>query len=105
MYSVRKDVAIPPSLVNIYKELVNDIPGFSNPGHGYLAKWAEQGVLLLNAVLTVEAHKANSHAGKGWEQFTDALICMIAKRCENVVFMLWGNYAHKKATGIDGVSV
>lgn len=90
-------------MVNIYKELSKDITGFNIPGHGYLDKWAQQGVLLLNAVLTVEAHKANSHAGKGWESFTDAIIKTLARTRENIVFMLWGNYAAKKATGIDPV--
>lgn len=94
-YSVKKDVAIPPSLKNIYKELSNDL-SISLPEHGYLLPWAEQGVLMLNAVLTVKAKQAGSHAKKGWETFTDAIISIINNKTEPVVFLLWGNYAKQK---------
>ncbi|GGK31767.1 uracil-DNA glycosylase [Deinococcus malanensis] len=96
-FSVRPGVRVPPSLQNIYKELQTDIPGFTPPRHGYLRAWAEQGVLLLNAVLTVRAGEANSHAGKGWEHFTDAVIRAVNARPGRVVFVLWGAYARKKA--------
>jgi uracil-DNA glycosylase len=95
-FSVRPDVAIPPSLQNIYKELHDDL-GCTIPNHGYLTTWAEQGVLLLNAVLTVRAHQANSHQGKGWENFTDAIIRTVNDKPDRVVFVLWGAYARKKA--------
>jgi uracil-DNA glycosylase len=101
-FSVKPGIRTPPSLVNIYKELATDIPGFERPGHGYLMPWAEQGVLLLNAVLTVRAHEANSHKGRGWEQFTDAVIRSLNDRDQPVVFVLWGGYAKKKAGLIDG---
>eukprot|EP00126_Sphaerothecum_destruens_P001851 Sdes_comp15280_c0_seq4m4128 len=78
--SVKRGISSPPSLQNIYKELVNDIPGFRIPSHGDLTSWAKQGVLLLNAALTVRSHEANSHAGKGWEQFTDAVIQELTKK-------------------------
>ena len=91
----------PPSLVNIYKELSTDIPGFRTPNHGYLQSWASQGVLLLNAVLTVREATPNSHAGKGWEQFTDAVIKWLNDNRSNLVFILWGGYAQKKGKGID----
>lgn len=100
-FSVRAGVRTPPSLVNIYKELETDIPGFERPAHGYLMPWAEQGVLLINAVLTVRAHEANSHQGRGWEQFTDAVIRALNDRERPVVFVLWGGYAKKKAGLID----
>ncbi|OMH85683.1 Uracil-DNA glycosylase [Zancudomyces culisetae] len=101
-FSVRKGVAIPPSLRNMYKTLQTDYPDeFKTlPQHGYLEGWSKQGVLLLNATLTVEAHKANSHSGKGWEIFTDAVIRAISDKLSNVVFLLWGAYAQKKAQGI-----
>jgi uracil-DNA glycosylase len=99
-FSVQSGVKIPPSLVNIYKELQTDL-GIEPVNHGYLESWARQGVLLLNAVLTVEDSKANSHQGKGWEQFTDKVISIVNERCENVVFMLWGSYAQKKGAVID----
>lgn len=99
-FSVRPGVDIPPSLVNIYKELRNDL-GIEPPRHGHLEKWARQGVLLLNAVLTVQAHNAASHAGKGWELFTDAAIHALNREREHVVFMLWGSYAQKKGGFID----
>eukprot|EP00730_Choanoeca_flexa_P010632 TRINITY_DN1927_c0_g1_i1.p1 TRINITY_DN1927_c0_g1~~TRINITY_DN1927_c0_g1_i1.p1 ORF type:complete len:283 (+),score=81.10 TRINITY_DN1927_c0_g1_i1:97-945(+) len=100
-FSVRKGVAIPPSLRNIYNELAEDIDGFVKPTHGYLQSWAEQGVLLLNAVLTVERSKANSHKNQGWETWTDAIIEYINRRFDNVVFILWGNYAKKKGKKVD----
>ncbi len=99
-FSVKDGVKIPPSLRNIYKELHADCD-FEIPKTGNLTKWAEQGVLLLNAVLSVEAHKPNSHKNKGWEQFTDAIIAEISTKKENVVFLLWGNYAKKKGENID----
>ncbi|MDQ7072376.1 MAG: uracil-DNA glycosylase [Gammaproteobacteria bacterium] len=99
-FSVLPGVKIPPSLVNIYKELQSDL-GIEPVEHGYLESWAKQGVLLLNAVLTVEASNANAHQGKGWEQFTDKIIATVNERCDNVVFMLWGSYAQKKGAMID----
>jgi uracil-DNA glycosylase len=99
-FSVQQGVKIPPSLVNIYKELQSDI-GMTPPNHGYLESWAKQGVLLLNAVLTVVDSNANAHQGKGWEQFTDKVISTVNEQCENVVFMLWGSYAQKKGAVID----
>ena len=100
-FSVPVGVAIPPSLKNIYTELVDDIPGFTYPRSGDLTKWAEQGVLLLNATLTVRAHEAASHQKKGWEQFTDSVIQSISQQCTGVVFILWGSYAIKKSALID----
>lgn len=100
-FSVREGVAVPPSLVNIYKELADDIAGFSVPPHGCLTRWAEQGVLLLNTVLTVRAHRAHSHADLGWETFTDRVVAQINAGRENVVFMLWGSHAQKKGVMID----
>jgi uracil-DNA glycosylase len=91
---------LPKSLMNIYKELQDDL-GIDNSHTPYLQPWAEQGVLLLNAVLTVEVGEANSHAGKGWEQFTDKIIETVNRECENVVFILWGAYAQKKGKMID----
>ncbi|MEG0355113.1 MAG: uracil-DNA glycosylase [Lachnospiraceae bacterium] len=91
----RSQKDIPPSLLNIYKELQNDL-GCSIPNHGYLKKWADQGVLLLNTVLTVRAHQANSHQGKGWEQFTDAVIQAINAEDRPIVFLLWGRPAQSK---------
>ncbi len=99
-FSVKRGVKIPPSLLNIYKELTSDL-GLPRAQHGDLSSWAEQGVLLLNAVLTVEASKANAHQGKGWEQFTDKIIQIINEQCEHIVFMLWGSYAQKKGAAID----
>ncbi|KAJ2889648.1 uracil DNA glycosylase [Coemansia aciculifera] len=101
-FSVQPGVRVPPSLANMYKGLARDYPeDFKAPKHGYLGGWAEQGVLLLNAALTVEAHKANSHAGRGWEQFTDAVIAAVNKARPHVVFMLWGSYAQKKGAHVD----
>lgn len=95
-FSVRPGVPTPPSLVNIYKELRDDV-GFRIPNHGHLVPWAERGVLLLNAVLTVRAHQANSHQGKGWETFTDTVIKAVNQKDTPVVFLLWGAYAQRKA--------
>ena len=94
-FSVQPEVQLPPSLVNIYQELKEDI-GCYIPNHGYLEKWAKQGVLLLNTVLTVRAHQANSHQGKGWEQFTDAVIQAINEQERPIVFLLWGRPAQSK---------
>lgn len=94
-FSVLPGVDPPPSLLNIYKELQRDT-GFVPPAHGYLQSWAEQGVLLLNAVLTVERAKAASHQGKGWERFTDRIVSILNERKEGLVFLLWGSYAQKK---------
>eukprot|EP00066_Takifugu_rubripes_P024775 XP_011614041.1 PREDICTED: uracil-DNA glycosylase [Takifugu rubripes] len=100
-FSVKRPVPPPPSLENMYKELVSDIPGFQHPGHGDLTGWAKQGVLLLNAVLTVRAHNANSHKDKGWETFTDAVVQWLNTNLDGVVFMLWGSYAQKKGAAIN----
>ena len=94
-FSVRKGVAIPPSLVNIYQELHDDL-GCAIPDHGYLEKWARQGVLMLNTVLTVRAHQANSHRGIGWEEFTDAAIRALDGQERPIVFILWGAPAQRK---------
>ena len=94
-FSVKPDVEIPPSLVNIYKELHDDL-GCTIPDHGYLVKWAKQGVLMLNTVLTVRAHQANSHQGRGWEQFTDAIIQAVNAQDRPIVYMLWGRPAQSK---------
>lgn len=99
-FSVRPGITPPPSLRNIFKELHDDL-GCSIPNNGYLVPWAEQGVLLLNAVLTVQAHKPASHANKGWETFTDAIIRKVSDKPDPVVFVLWGNYARKKKALID----
>lgn len=99
-FSVHDGISHPPSLINIFKEIESDI-GKAYPTSGDLSKWANQGVLLLNATLTVEAHKAGSHQGKGWEQFTDAVIQQISKQKEQVVFLLWGGFAKKKGAKID----
>ena len=94
-FSVKPDVDVPPSLVNIYKELNEDL-GCYIPNHGYLKKWADQGVLLLNTVLTVRAHQANSHRGIGWEEFTDAAIRVLNDQDRPIVFILWGRPAQTK---------
>ena len=94
-FSVKDGVVLPPSLQNIYKEIADDL-GRPSATHGDLTKWAEQGVLLLNSTLTVQAHLAASHAGKGWEQFTDAVIRALSRRT-GIVYMLWGSYAQRKA--------
>lgn len=95
-FSVKPDIKIPPSLVNMYKELSEDIPGFKIPNNGYLTKWAEQGVLLLNTSLTVVANMANSHSKIGWTIFTDNIIKILNKREDPVIFMLWGGNAKQK---------
>ncbi|SIO03742.1 uracil-DNA glycosylase [Salinivibrio sp. ES.052] len=100
-FSVLPGVKTPPSLVNIYKELATDIEGFQIPTHGYLKTWAEQGVLLLNTVLTVEQGNAHSHAKLGWETFTDRVIEAVNQQCEGVIFLLWGAHAQKKGKAID----
>ncbi|XP_077062778.1 uracil-DNA glycosylase isoform X2 [Siphateles boraxobius] len=100
-FSVQRPVPPPPSLVNIFKELASDIEGFEQPGHGDLTGWATQGVLLLNAVLTVRAHQANSHKDKGWEIFTDAVVHWLSTNMQGLVFILWGSYAQKKGAAID----
>lgn len=99
-FSVRKGVKVPPSLVNIYKEIHRDLD-LPIPAHGNLEHWAAQGVLLLNATLTVEQGNAGAHQGKGWEQFTDAAIRKLNDEREGLVFMLWGSYAQKKGAFID----
>jgi uracil-DNA glycosylase len=99
-FSVREGVRPPPSLVNIFKEMKTDL-GLEPPQHGHLEAWTKQGVLLLNSVLTVEANRAASHAGKGWERFTDAVITLVNALPHPVVFVLWGNYAQKKASFVD----
>ena len=96
-FSVQKGVAVPPSLKNIYKELSTDIPGFIIPQTGDLTKWGQQGVLLLNATLTVRAADAGSHQKKGWEKFTDAAIKILSDERRGLVFILWGAYAQSKA--------
>ena len=99
-FSVRRDVRVPPSLKNIYKELAADV-NFVAPGHGCLNEWARQGVLLLNSVLTVEASLAASHKGIGWEKFTDSVVNQLNEETKNTVFILWGSYAQKKGLMID----
>ena len=99
-FSVRPGIERPPSLVNIHKELASDL-GVPIPSHGSLEHWARQGVLLLNSVLTVRAHQAGSHAGKGWETFTDRVIAELSARREGVVFLLWGRYAQQKGAIVD----
>lgn len=99
-FSVLPGVPFPPSLLNIFKEIEQDI-GASMPDHGCLQPWAEQGVLLLNATLTVEQARAGSHQGQGWEQFTDQVIRAVNEQCDGVVFLLWGSYAQKKGQIID----
>jgi uracil-DNA glycosylase len=99
-FSVQPGVRVPPSLANIYREIQSDL-GIAPPHHGYLQSWAEQGVLLLNAVLTVERGQAGSHQGKGWETFTDTIVQLLNDEREGLVFMLWGSYAMKKGAVID----
>lgn len=100
-FSVQKGVSPPPSLKNIYKELADEFPDFKIPSHGELTSWAKQGVLLLNATLTVRAHTAGSHQNKGWEQFTDKVITELSEKRTGLVFILWGNYAKQKEALID----
>ena len=99
-FSVNPGIKTPPSLVNIYKELKSDL-GLNIPNNGYLVPWAQQGVLMLNAVLTVRAHTPNSHKDKGWETFTDAVITKVNQKTDSVIFVLWGGYAQKKLKLID----
>lgn len=99
-FSVRPGVRPPPSLLNIFKELESDL-GIPRPNHGFLEHWAQQGVLLLNSVLTVESGLAASHKDKGWERFTDAVIRLVAAQSQPTVFLLWGSYAQKKAAFVD----
>ncbi|SFL40017.1 uracil-DNA glycosylase [Proteiniphilum acetatigenes] len=99
-FSVNDGVQIPPSLVNIYKEIEDDL-GIPVPRSGNLTRWAKQGVLLLNATLTVQAHRAGSHQGRGWEEFTDAAIRCLAEERDHLVFILWGSYAQRKGANID----
>ena len=100
-FSVQKGMVVPPSLKNMYKELAAEFPDFKIPNHGNLTSWADQGVLLLNATLTVRANEAGSHQKKGWEIFTDEVIRLISEKKEHVVFMLWGAYAGDKEWMID----
>jgi uracil-DNA glycosylase len=100
-FSVRKGISPPPSLKNIYQELKTDIPGFRVPAHGELTKWADQGVLLLNAALTVRAHEPGSHQNKGWEEFTNHVIHTLSEQRSGIVFLLWGKYAQSKIELID----
>jgi uracil-DNA glycosylase len=100
-FSVKPGVKVPPSLANMYKELAQDIDGFTIPKHGYLQRWAKQGVLLLNTVLTVREGQAHSHKALGWEQFTDVVIDTLNLQREGIVFLLWGAHAQKKAKNID----
>ena len=100
-FSVQKGVVFPPSLMNIFKELQNEIPNYKYPANGDLTYWANQGVLLLNAVLTVEAGKPGSHQKKGWEKFTDNVIVQLSKKRQGLIFLLWGNYAKEKSALID----
>lgn len=100
-FSVVKGVKVPPSLANMYKALAMEYKDFKTPDHGYLEEWAKQGVLMLNTSLSVEAHKAGSHANQGWEQFTDAIIKYLNEKKANIVFMLWGSHAQKKGARIN----
>ncbi|UOP05069.1 uracil-DNA glycosylase [Conchiformibius kuhniae] len=100
-FSVREGMVVPPSLLNIYKELSDDIEGFVPPRHGCLDAWARQGVLLLNTVLTVRAHQAHSHADYGWETFTDRVIAQLNAHREHLVFLLWGRHAQRRAELVD----
>ncbi|MCF6456949.1 uracil-DNA glycosylase [Pseudoalteromonas sp. MMG024] len=100
-FSVKPGVKAPPSLANMYKELATDIDGFTIPNHGYLQAWAEQGVLLLNTVLTVEQGQAHSHKKLGWETFTDRVIAALNEHGDGIVFLLWGSHAQKKGRHID----
>ncbi|CDS13047.1 hypothetical protein LRAMOSA05231 [Lichtheimia ramosa] len=100
-FSVVKGVKVPPSLVNIYKAISRDYPDFKTPNHGFLENWAKQGVLLLNTSLTVRAHDAGSHAGKGWEKFTDAIISHLSEKNAHIVFMLWGSHAQSRSGRIN----
>ena len=101
-FSVNNGVKVPPSLKNIFKELESDIPGFKAPESGNLENWAKQGVLMLNSLLTVQANLPGSHKNFGWQHFTDAIIKLVSQQKEQVVFLLWGNYAMSKSELIDG---
>jgi len=101
-FSVNDNIPIPPSLVNIYKEIENDLGEKTKNKNGNLEDWARQGVLMLNATLTVRAHQAASHQNKGWEKFTDAVVKILSEQREGLVFILWGSYAQKKGNVIDG---
>jgi len=100
-FSVQKGIKPPPSLKNIYKELASDLPNFQQPEHGELTEWADRGVLLLNATLTVRAQEPGSHQGKGWEIFTDRVITELSRQKKGIVFLLWGKYAQDKSLLID----
>ncbi len=100
-FSVQKGMIVPPSLKNIYKELASEFVDFKIPSHGNLTTWADQGVLLLNATLTVRAHEAGSHQNKGWETFTDTVIAELSAQRSGLVFLLWGRYAQQKESLID----
>lgn len=100
-FSVQKGIPVPPSLKNMYKELADEFANFRVPNHGNLTAWADQGVLLLNATLTVRAHTAGSHQNKGWEIFTDHVIAALSKQRKGIVFLLWGKYAQQKEQLID----
>lgn len=100
-FSVLPGIKIPPSLRNMYKELTTDINDFNTPDHGYLIEWAQQGILMLNTVLTVEQSKAHSHAKSGWETFTDHVIELLNQQDKEIIFVLWGNHAKKKGRHID----
>ena len=100
-FSVKKGITIPPSLKNIYKELSTDLDHFNIPSHGNLTEWADRGILLLNATLTVRAKEPGSHQGKGWEIFTDTVISELSRRREGIIFLLWGKYAQNKSVLID----
>ena len=99
-FSVKKGIEPPPSLLNIYQEIHADL-GIAPPAHGFLEHWAKQGVLLLNAVLTVERYRAASHRGRGWEDFTDTVVHILNEESKHLVFLLWGSYAQKKGDSID----
>jgi uracil-DNA glycosylase len=100
-FSVQKGITVPPSLKNMYKELETDIPDFKTPAHGNLTQWADQGVLLLNATLTVRAQQPGSHQGKGWEIFTDSVIAELSAKKKGLIFLLWGRFAQNKSVLID----
>lgn len=100
-FSVQKGIAVPPSLKNMYKELAEEFKDFKIPNHGNLTQWADQGVLLLNATLTVRAHEAGSHQKRGWETFTDHVIAVLSAHRTGIVFLLWGRYAQQKESLID----
>ncbi|XP_035245762.1 uracil-DNA glycosylase isoform X1 [Anguilla anguilla] len=100
-FSVQRPTLPPPSLENVFRELMEDVEGFQHPGHGDLTGWAQQGVLLLNAVLTVRAHQPNSHLDRGWETFTDAVVTWLSANLDGLVFLLWGGHAQRKGVVID----